>query len=72
MLQTVFNSQNIFVLDDAWDGNSPLKADVSLLRDTSVGLTKREARRPYSSSLRFAVKFDATVSGAALRRLQAN
>ena len=72
MRQTVFNTQTVFVLDDAWDGESSFQSDISVLRDTSVGLTKRETRRPYSSTLRLSLKFDTTVTGASLRLLQAS
>jgi hypothetical protein len=71
MIQTVFNSQTVFVIDDAWDGTSALQADFSVVRDSQAGLTKREARRPYSATLLVSkLRYTATVCDAALRRLQ--
>jgi hypothetical protein len=71
MFPTLFNGQTVYVLDDAWNGNSAFKMDVAVLRDTQASLTKREARRPYSITLRVPkLKFETTVHDSALRKLQ--
>jgi hypothetical protein len=73
MIQTTFNAQTVYVLNDFWNGNADFQMDIALIRDTETGLTKREARRPYSLTLRVPkVRYAATVSDASLRTLQAS
>ena len=71
MISTTYNAATVFLVTDPpdWSVSSP-QADFTLTRDTTTGLTKREARRPFSASLLTKFKYDATVSDAALRALQ--
>jgi hypothetical protein len=70
MLQTQFNAQAVFLIDNPWDGNSAFETEWSLIRDTQTGLTQRESRRPYSATLRATAKYDCIVHDDALRMLQ--
>lgn len=70
MLETVFNSQTVFLINDAWDGNSALEADFKLPRDTAQSLTGRESRRPYGATLLTAIQYTASVQNSDLRILQ--
>jgi hypothetical protein len=70
MIQTTFNAQTVFLINDAWDGNSALQADFKLPRDTVDSLTGRESRRPYGATLRTAMQYTVSVQSADLRTLQ--
>src|SRR5689334_19882177 len=70
MFQTTFNAQTVFVIDDPPDWNSSVETEWTLLRDMQAGLTHRETRRPFSTTLRAKLKYRATVFGEALRKLQ--
>lgn len=69
MLPLTYNAQTVFVVNDPWDGNNPFECEFSLVRDTQTGLTKHEARRPFSATLRVKANFEATVRGEALTQL---
>jgi Phage conserved hypothetical protein BR0599 len=71
MLQLTYNSQTVFVVNDAWNGNESFECQFSLVRDTQTGLTKHEARRPFSATLRVKANYSATVRGAAMVTLLA-
>jgi hypothetical protein len=71
MFQSTFNSQTVYVVDDFWNGQSPLRMEIAIIRDAQVSLTKRESRRPFSATLRVQkLQYAAVVHDAALRRLQ--
>jgi hypothetical protein len=69
MIEAEFNSETVYLLTEEWDGRSEFDLTCSLVRDTVSGLTQREARRPYSQTLRCAVKYAVTVHSADLQEL---
>src|SRR4051812_36641900 len=70
MIKTVFNSLDIYLVNDEWDDGNPFEVTVSMLRDRQTGLTGHEARRPYSATLRLTARFGCYVRDLALIRLQ--
>ena len=70
MLSTTFNSESVFLLTESPDWTDIPSCEFSLTRDRQEGLTKREARRPYSTTLLAKVNYTVTLHGTALRRLQ--
>jgi hypothetical protein len=70
MLATVYNSQNVYLLDLAPEWGAGVKARIDLVSDFSTGLTNREGRRPFAKSLRFSsVAFTILVQGKDARRV---
>jgi hypothetical protein len=70
MLSTVFNSETLYLLNDEPDWASSVEAEFSIYRDRQVGLTHRESRRPYGTSLLTKLRYTSTIRRAALRSLQ--
>lgn len=70
MIQTVLDGSVAFLFNDAPNFLHDYQVTVRSMLDSQEGLTKREARRPYSSTLLFDLKFSVTVTGANLRTLQ--
>ena len=66
MIVTTFNSDTVYLINDAWDGRSPFHLDASILRDSQISLTKRETARPYSATLSCKVKYSLTLQDADL------
>ncbi len=71
MLQTIFNAQPVFVVNDAPAFVSDFEAEFSLILDQQSSLTMRESRRPYCATVRVGLRYLVTVRDAALRQLQA-
>ncbi len=61
MIETTFNAVNVFLLNDAPNWDAGFQSDFAALTDIQTGLTKAEARRPYSMFLRSGLKFSITV-----------
>jgi hypothetical protein len=71
MKQIVFNAQTVYLLDDEPNWSVPVEAEFALFRDRQSGLTHRDARRPYSETLRTTLSYTSEVRRANLRALQA-
>lgn len=70
MISTTFNAATVFLLNDPPNWRSSVHAEISVLRADAAGLTNREARRPYSATLRVTkLQYIATIQNSALRAL---
>jgi hypothetical protein len=71
MIATSYGGQTVYMLDDEPEWGGGLSAAVSLISQTDAGLSNREARRPYSSTLRLHTKFTLILEGSAARTMAA-
>lgn len=70
MRSTTFAAATVFVLDEAPNQESPFRATVELVHRVTTSLSNREARRPFSATLRWSVEYESLVHGEAARRLE--
>lgn len=69
MIATEFNDQSVFLLNDPPDWLQPVKSTFSVVMGGAVGLSNRETRRPHSATLRCALEYQTTRTGADAGRL---
>lgn len=69
MILVNYSGQSIYLLDDAPAWDSPFRAAVSIVTDTTTGLSNRETRRGYASTLRWKTTFSVTAQGASARKI---
>ncbi len=70
MIQDTYNGEVVFILNDPPNFRQQFSTTFEGILDAQESLTKREARRPYSSTLRTSLTAVTTVSSEALRLLQ--
>ncbi len=69
MIQTVFNGETVFVVNEEWSDGASFDAGFALIRDTQTSLTRHESRRPYSGTLRVSAGYGCYVLEEDLREL---
>lgn len=69
MIATVFKGTNCYLLNEEpeWGAGAPVD-QFTMFRDSTAGLTKHEARRPYQESMLVGSKYKAVVSARTLGR----
>jgi hypothetical protein len=70
VIETELDGETAFLLNDTPNFKRDYKVTVRSILDSQEGLTKREARRAYSTTLLFDLNFSVAVTGADLRTLQ--
>ena len=58
-----FNGAAFWLIDDPQDASDAFQTTVSVFRDSTAGLTNREARRPFSELFRWQCQFQLTLEG---------
>lgn len=69
MIKTVYNAQDVYLLDVAPDWSAPFGLEASVIMVPGTGLSNREGRRPYSLSLRLRSTFSLTADGTDANRI---
>jgi len=69
MIETTFQSQSFYLLNDEPDWQGNVRTTWQLIVGQASSLSQREGRRPHSGTLRCTMQYQSTRSGAAARQL---